>query len=90
MVEPLKYFIPDERHALILCNSDYAKLRMKEHFGGFSDLEEVKDDKVNVIEGLKRFGFGDLDIRVEENFDNKKITSLMREYRIRFETNNAR
>ena len=65
--EPEGYFKPDERYALVIGNDDYAELRQKEHFGGVKDLEEVKEDLENVKSGLRKFGFGEFDIRVERN-----------------------
>ena len=59
-----KLFKPDERYALVLGNDDYSEIRQKEHFSGVQNLEEVKEDLVNVKNGLKRFGFGEFDIRV--------------------------
>ena len=69
MSEPLSYFRPDERHAIIIGNNDYSLLRQKEHFGGVHDLEEVKEDVVEVKNGLKSFGFNEFDIRVSQNVD---------------------
>ena len=69
MSEFPSYFTPDEKLALVLCNSRYAELRQKEHFGGFCDLEEVKQDLVNVKTGLRKFGFGALDIFAEQDVD---------------------
>ena len=59
------YFTPDERYALVVSNSRYTELRERENFGGFQDLEEVKQDMVNVKTGLRRFGFGALGIHTE-------------------------
>ena len=81
--EPQNYFSPDEKHAFIVCNDRYVELRDKEggHFSKFADIEEVKVDMVNVKAGLKRFGFGEFDIRVSQNPDNDTITDTMRGYR---------
>ena len=85
------YFIPDERHALIVCNGRYSELRQKKHFGGFADLqEEVKQDLANVKTGLRKNGFGAFDIRAEEDVDYDTIKSLMDGYRVRLMTNGQR
>ena len=57
--------------ALVIGNSSYAELRLKEHFGKFADLEDTKQDIENFKTGLKKFGFGPRDITCEENVDFK-------------------
>ena len=69
MSEAQNYFTPDERYALLMCNGRYSELRQRENFEGFADLEEVKNDLVNVKSGLRRFGFGALGIHAEEDVD---------------------
>ena len=66
---PQSYFIPTKKIALIFGNSGYAELREKEHFGGFKDLEEVKQDVKDFKTGLRKFGFGARDIKCYENVD---------------------
>ena len=88
--EPSNYFKPVEKYALIVCNSRYEELRAKEHFAGFCDLEEVKQDLVSVKTGLRKFGFGALEIHAEENVDHDTIKSLLNGYRVKLLTNSER
>ena len=84
------YFTPDERYALVICNSQYSDVRQKEHFGGFADLEEVKQDLVNVKAGLRRNGFGAFNIHAEEDCDYETFKSYMDGYRVKLITNKER
>ena len=90
MSETQNYFTPDERYALVVCNGRYEELRQRENFGGFADLEEVKQDMANVKTGLRRFGFGALGIHAEEDVDYDTFKSLMDDYRVKLETNKQR